>query len=397
MNLKHVFIVFKKELIDMFRDKKTIISSILIPILIFPVMYGFMGFSTKKLIKDTQEKGIEVAIKAEDNNSSIVKFLKERKELKIVDADDAVGALRKGTVKVIIFVGSGFDDAVKDGKPVPLTVQYDDTNQTSTMGEGMVREIIGQFSSEIVSQRLQEKGIDPAIINPVNIIEKKLGPQNNQDNGMGLMIFSMLLPLMLAIYSASSVLPAATDNGAGEKERGTLEPLLTTQANRLSLLMGKYFAITVAGIIGTLASMVGLFIAQKFNPEILGQGNVFSISTVIIIALATVSLTLIFAALELAVSIYARSFKEAQTYLSPITIVAMVPAFAVYMIDPKNIPIGYFNIPIVNIVCIMKELIVSIVNPLHIIIAFAWAIIYIIIAIMFARYMFTRESVVFRV
>ncbi|HBM80321.1 MAG TPA: ABC transporter permease, partial [Clostridiaceae bacterium] len=323
MNLKHVFIVFKKELIDMFRDKKTIISSILIPILIFPVMYGFMGFSTKKLIKDTQEKGIEVAIKAEDNNSSIVKFLKERKELKIVDADDAVGALRKGTVKVIIFVGSGFDDAVKDGKPVPLTVQYDDTNQTSTMGEGMVREIIGQFSSEIVSQRLQEKGIDPAIINPVNIIEKKLGPQNNQDNGMGLMIFSMLLPLMLAIYSASSVLPAATDNGAGEKERGTLEPLLTTQANRLSLLMGKYFAITVAGIIGTLASMVGLFIAQKFNPEILGQGNVFSISTVIIIALATVSLTLIFAALELAVSIYARSFKEAQTYLSPITIVAM--------------------------------------------------------------------------
>ncbi|HBM80322.1 MAG TPA: ABC transporter permease, partial [Clostridiaceae bacterium] len=73
------------------------------------------------------------------------------------------------------------------------------------------------------------------------------------------------------------------------------------------------------------------------------------------------------------------------------------PAFAVYMIDPKNIPIGYFNIPIVNIVCIMKELIVSIVNPLHIIIAFAWAIIYIIIAIMFARYMFTRESVVFRV
>lgn len=397
MNFRHIWIVFKKELTDMFRDKKTIISSVLIPILLFPIMYGFMGFSQKKVIGDVEEKGVEIALKAEDKDSSIVKYLTGMKKLKIIDVDDTDKALNKGTVKAVILIGSGFDSAINSGQTAPITIQYDDSNQSSLMALEMIKNMVSQYSSSIVTQRLKDKGINPDIINPVNIVEKKAAPEGDEGGGVGLMIFSMLLPLMLAVYSTTSVLPAATDNGAGEKERGTLEPLLTTQANRLSLLMGKYFAITVAGIIGTLASMIGLFISQKISPELLGTGKVFSISMIVIIALAAVCLTLMFAALELAVSIYARSFKEAQTYLSPVTIVAMVPAFAVYMLDPKNISHVYFNIPVVNIICVIKELIVGVLNPLHILLGFGWGIIYIVLSISFARYMFNKESVVFRI
>jgi sodium transport system permease protein len=165
----------------------------------------------------------------------------------------------------------------------------------------------------------------------------------------------------------------------------------------MSLLAGKYFAITVAGIIGTMSSMIGLFIAQQFNTELLGNGKMLPVSTILVISLAAICLTLIFAAVELAISVYARSFKEAQTYLSPITILVMLPAFAVYMLDPKDIAIGYFNIPIVNLICIIKELIVGVYNPLHIALGFGWGIIYITIATLFAGYMFKKESVVFRV
>lgn len=396
MNFKHVFIVFKKELVDMFRDRKTIISSILIPILLFPIMYGFMGFSQKKITTDVEKKGVDVAIKTESGEASIVKYLKDNKEINIVDVDDPDAAVKKGTVKAVIYVGKGFDEAINSNQSAPVTIQYDDSNQSSMMAAEKIRGMINQYSSSIIAQRLQSKGIDPAILNPINITDKTATPEN-EGSGVGMMIFSMLLPLMLAIYSATSVLPAATDNGAGEKERGTLEPLLTTQANRMSLLAGKYFAITVAGIIGTMASMLGLFIAQKFNPEILGKGQTLPMPVIAIVALAAVCLTLIFAALELAVSVYARSFKEAQTYLSPISIIVMIPAFAVYMIDPKSISLIYFNIPIVNLICIIKELIVGVYNPLHMLMGFGWGIVYIAAATMFARYMFTRESVVFRV
>ena len=395
MNIKHVLIVFKKELIDMFRDKKTIISSILIPILIFPIMYGFMGFSQKRITKDVEEKGIAVAIESENKDASIVKFLESKEDLKITDVTDPDEAVKKGTVQAIIFIDKDFDEILKTNKPVPITIQYDDTNQTSMMAAQTIRQYISEFSSSVVTQRLTAKGIDTSILIPIDIQEKRTAPKG--DDGIGMMIFAMIMPLMLAIYSATSVLPAATDNGAGEKERGTLEPLLTTQANRLSLLMGKYLAITVAGVIGTLASMIGLFIAQKSNPELLGKGMAIPITSILIIALASICLSLIFAAIELAISVYARSFKEAQTYLSPVTILVMIPAFAVYMMDPKNIADVYFHIPLVNIICIIKELIVGIYNPLHIAISFMWAIVYIAISIFFAKFMFDRESVIFRV
>ena len=396
MNFKHIFIVFKKELIDMFRDRKTIISSILIPVLLFPIMYGFMGFSQKKMVKDAEEKGINIAIRSESKDASIVKYLIGSKELKIIDIDDPDKAIQKGTVKVVVFVGKGFDEDITQSKPAPVIIQYDDSNQTSLMAMGMVKGMIAQYSATVLTERLKAKGIDPAIMNPVEIAEKKTTPDKD-GGGVGMLIFSMLLPLMIAIYSATSVLPAATDNGAGEKERGTLEPLLTTQANRMSLLFGKYFAITVAGIIGTMASMVGLFIAQQLNPELLGKGKMLPMAAIAVITLAAICLTLIFAAVELAISVYARSFKEAQTYLSPITILVMLPSFVVYMIDPKDIPITYFNIPVVNLICIIKELIVGVYSPLHIALGFGWGIIYIAIAILFARYMFNKESVVFRV
>lgn len=393
MNFRHIIIVLKKELVDMFRDRKTIISSILIPILLFPIMYGFIGFSQKKTVDDAQKKGMDIAL-IEDGTSSIADFLKKSKELKIIGVDDPDKAVEKGTVKAVVYIGSGFDEAIEKGETAPITVQYDDSNQSSLMAAEMIKGLISQYSSGVVSLRLQAKGIDPKIINPVDIKDKVSAPKGS---GIGMMIFTMLLPLMLAIYSATSVLPAATDNGAGEKERGTLEPLLTTQANRMSLLAGKYFAITIAGIIGTMASMLGLFIAQKFNPELLGQGISMPVSTVAVICLAAICLTLIFAALELAVSVYARSFKEAQTYLSPITILVMIPAFAVYTLDPKSISLVYFNIPIVNLICIIKEFLVGVYNPLHIIIGFGWGILYIVAATLFARYMFSRESVIFRV
>lgn len=396
MNLSHILTVFKKELTDMFRDRKTIISSILIPLLIFPIMYGFMGFSQKKVINDVEKKGITIAIQGEYHNTSIEKYLREKKELRVIEIDNPEEAIKKGTVSVVVFVGSDFDEAIRLSKPAPITIQYDDSSQSSLMAAGRIREVIGRYSSEVVAKRLKDKGIDTAILVPVNIVEKKTTPEE-EGGGIGAMIFSMLLPLLLTIYSATGVLPSATDNGAGEKERGTLEPLLTTQANRLSLLMGKYLAITVAGVIGTTASMAGLLLAQSFNPDMLGRGRVFPVSALAVIALASICLSLIFAALELAISVYARSFKEAQTYLSPVTILAMVPAFTVYMLDPKNIPLVYFNIPIVNIICIIKEIIAGIFNPLHLALAFGWAALYIVAAISFARYMFNKESVIFRV
>jgi sodium transport system permease protein len=207
----------------------------------------------------------------------------------------------------------------------------------------------------------------------------------------------MILPLFLIVYAISSPMAAAIDLGAGEKERGTLEPLLTTQVSRMRLLFGKMFAITLMGLIGTIASMIGLAVSFKVSGDVFGGASlVLSPKAYLFVGLCALLLTMIFGAIELSISIYARSFKEAQTYLSPLTILGMVAAFGTYMMDVKNAPLAYFNIPIANMSLIMKEFILGIFNPVHIVITFGWMAIYLVTVMVFARYMFTREDVIFR-
>lgn len=192
----------------------------------------------------------------------------------------------------------------------------------------------------------------------------------------------------------------ATDLGAGEKERGTLEPLLTTKAGRLSLLWGKFFAITVMGCLTIISSIVGLMISMQQMQGMFGGTSGITISltakVILLICIMSILVTMAFGALELAISIYARSFKEAQTYLTPLTVIAFIPVYATYMLDGKNIDSYYFNIPLANVVCLMKEFLSGIFNIQHMMITFGWIFVYIIASVLLARYMFSREQVVFR-
>jgi sodium transport system permease protein len=206
-----------------------------------------------------------------------------------------------------------------------------------------------------------------------------------------------MLPLLLIIYSVTGPIAPATDLGAGEKERGTLEPLLTTQAGRLSLLWGKFLAITIMGALTTAASLIGLFIAMSQKNSIFSGATVqLPLKAILLIGLVSVLITMVFGALELAISIYARSFKEAQTYLSPLVIVAFVPAYGTYMLDAKTLDSIYFHIPLANASCLIKEFIAGIYNVQHMFITFGWIAVYVLISILFARYMFSREEVIFR-
>lgn len=263
----------------------------------------------------------------------------------------------------------------------------------SGIAETRIREILGQFSDLIITERLREKGINPKILKPVNI---KSTSVSVEENGMGMFIFSMILPMLLTIWSAVGGIPAATDLGAGEKERQTLEPLLTINASRLSIILGKYFAVVVAGIIATLGSLLGFIIASKISPNFLWVGVKLPIMSIVVIALFCIGLTLTFSSLELAVSFYARNFKEAQTYLTPITIIMIIPAYLTMYLDGRAIPKVYFNIPIINVISIIKEALISIYNPVHIGIVLIWMLIYIAVALIVTVKLFNKETVIFR-
>ncbi|MFX0549585.1 ABC transporter permease [Hathewaya histolytica] len=385
-------IVFKKELKDMFRDKKTIIIGILLPLLIYPVLFGVMGKGMKSQVEEV-EKGMKVAL-VDKGNSEFGKFLKSQKNIVVVNTNKAEEEVKDGKLLLYIEIPENIDKNILAEKKANINITYDNSSTKSNTAMSMINEYIEQYSKTIVGNRLSKRNIDNSILTPINLVKKTT---EKESDGLGKLMLSIMIPMMLVMFAATGPIASATDLGAGEKERGTLEPLLTTQASRMSLLWGKFLAITVMGVITSLAFMGGLMISMQTSPEMFGGGGGISISplALIIMGILTIALTMVFGALSLAISIYARSFKEAQTYLTPLSFVGMA-GFATYAIDAKNVSMLFLNIPVLNITAILKELTLGVFNFTHIVIVLVWTLVYIVGSLLFARYMFSKESVIFR-
>ncbi|MDO5707270.1 MAG: ABC transporter permease [Andreesenia angusta] len=392
---KYAGIVLKKEMKDIFRDKKTIIMQILIPLLIFPIMAIVMTFVMGSMQKDMDTVS-EVAI-ISNGNLNLENYLKKNKDsIKIVQSKDIEGDIKSNDVKAAIYIDKDFEKDIEEGRKGKIEIKYMDSSLKSAAAESKIRNIIDSYSKEITKKRLADRGIGEDILEPVETISKIVKSSENEESGAGLMVFSIVVPMILAIYAVTASIPAAVDLGAGEKERQTLEPLLTTKANRGSILLGKYLAVLLSSVIGTTASIIGLIISTIISPDIIGTTGGFNAKIGIFALILFLSLSLVFSGIELAISFYARNFKEAQTYLSPISVLVIIPAYMSAGIDAFSIPTKYFHMPIINIIVLFKEMIYGIYNPIHIGIVFTWIVIYIILSILFIINMFKSEKVIFR-
>lgn len=396
--MKIISIVFKKEIMDMFRDRKTIIMSILIPMIMLPLIYGFMGKGMSKEIEEVNKK-LKIAV-IKEGESKLSGYLDGIDTVEVIEVDDYNKAIDSGKIDTAIIIPKDFDETVKSAQEMNIQLVYDPASSKSRMTMDALNGLVKSFSDNIVKMRLKEKDIDISILTPFNVQQTFMKVETNGETaGRGRLMLAMLLPMLLVMYAASSPLGSAVDLAAGEKERGTLEPLLTTKANRTSLLWGKLFAITVMGMITVVASLAGLVIALKQNPVLFGaEAGKLALDTksLLFIAILTILLTMVFAAVELAISMYARSFKEAQTYLAPVTIISMLIGFSSYAINVKSLTNTHFFIPVYNVALCLKEIALGRLSMLHFWTTTGVMAVVVIASIVFARIMFNKEKVIFR-
>lgn len=388
--MNNLWVILKKELLDIFRDRKTLIFTILLPIVLYPLMFKIIDF-TMKNTTDSVKKGIIIAYRG-NQNSSVYKLLKNMKNIKIDNSANDVENLNKGKISLIIKVPNNFDSQIAMENKTKINVIYDETSNKSSMASSMIRDIFNKYSSSIVNGRLEKKGINKEVLTPFEIEEQTLGKQDN--NSIGFQILNML-PTILIIFMISPTVGIAADLVAGEKERGTFEPLLSTSTSRMSIFWGKLIAISSVALITlvvTLASMIGS-ILYIFSDS----GNVnIPIGAFVVIGIISLFVLVALSSIEISISIFARSMKEANTYLGGFIVPVMILTYIPFMMDAKSIGALFFNIPIVNAVVVMKEAIAGIFNPVHISVVLAWHIVYVMVTVFFAKFMFSREEVIFR-
>jgi len=391
--MNNFFIVLRKELLDVFRDKKTLAFTILLPILMYPIMFNIMSM-TSNSSKEEVDKEIRIVIEG-DKSSELSKLLESQANIKIQDIEEPKEALKKGDIQLIMEIPEGIDKLIEEQKEAKIELLIDDQSSKSTISAGAINQLIDQYSKEIVNERLQGLKVDSSIINPL-LVEQKSGINDGEVNEFGTTMVGML-PAFIIMSLLTPTIGLAAELGAGEKEKSTFEPLLSTGSSRNSLLWGKVATIAII-LCGTLiASMTSLCLSFKgFVDEMSeGAGSInlsIDIKSIGLIVLFSIILILVISMMQIGVSMYARSTKEANTYLSGLLVPIMLAAFI-----PMNLDIKSMGMIFLNTVCVMKEIIIGIYNMQHILIVLGWNLGYVGLAVIVVKHLFSKEEIVFRI
>lgn len=358
-------LILKKELIDIFRDKRSIVT-LFIPVLLFPLMYFFMG--TQLSGGNLTENIPCIVICETDSDSSLFNAifsgtnLVEETEIE----EDKYTDLKKGSVYGIIEINNG-----------KITVTYNQNSTKTLASMNLINEKIVMFSNGMFSDSLAARGINLTDLDQLdyNGTMTELS-QVYSDTGNSMM--ASIAPMMLVMVIMSGGVSVAVDLFAGEKEKGTFESLLTTQVSRLSLLMAKFTAILVISLMSMILSITAYIISFKLNPSALGMytGNlnadtsdipIVSLEQILLVILVCFTLAVFAVSVMTFLGINAKSVKEAQSQMSMITIVPTLLSGLTMFMNTADISDVTMLIPVFNTIISIKSIFLNDVEPLHIV------------------------------
>jgi sodium transport system permease protein len=278
---------------------------------------------------------------------------------------------------------------------VPVEILHDAGDEATRSAMGRLQALLGKVGKTMTEQRLRERGLPPDFAAPLQVRETPIRGGGN----VGLLILGSMLPYILVLSAFTGAISPAFDQVAGEKERGTLETLLVAPASRRDIVLGKFGAVVAVCLISSVLSIVGFAIPFVSGLTIfawLSQGGArVSPAAIAAIGIVILPLSVLFAGLLLAVSTWARNQKEAQTYLSTLFPIVLVPALLSTTIGSEVSRVVALA-PILNASIIIKQALNGSYDPIFILLAFAASAFYAGLALAFATHLFQKESVLLK-
>jgi sodium transport system permease protein len=390
-------VVWFKEMLDTLRDRRTLWAMILGPVLIMPI---FVILPQKLLQGQMETQGQEplrLAVSGADHAPGLMAYLEESGEVALVEVDDPAEAVRNEDAAVGLVVAEGFEAAVQEERPAEVQVLADESELTGGVQVGRLRELLASYSQAVVAERLAARGLDPTVIVPFAIESVNVATEQEMSGAF----LGMMLPMFIVLWALVGGMYTAIDVTAGEKERLTLEPLLMTPVGRAQLVLGKLMAVVTTSVVALGLSVASMLVAFALVPlgEAEGQGLRLQVEpgTALLLVLAALPIVLMFSALEMAVCILARSFKEAQNYIVPLQFVVLIPAVAVMVLPDLAPPLVGYAIPIFSTLVVLRDLFVGRAEAVPFAIMAGSALVYAALAVLLALRQFGRERVLFRV
>ena len=379
-----VLTIFKKELARFFGDRRMALTTILLPGLMIYVLYTFMGnaLSSQFSVEDTYRPTAVVEHLPDSLSAALSQALEIQEEAEPMEL------VRNQKLDLYIRFPAGFDEAVAaydmaSGKAAPqVEVYYNSAAATSGDGYNLVLEILNQYESSLV--------------NKFHVNWNGIYDLATQEDATG-SIFSSMMPMLLLIFLFSGCMAVAPESIAGEKERGTIATLLITPTKRGSIALGKIMALSVISLLSGASSAIGTTLSL---PKLMGAASeqltvTYGVGDYALLGVVILSTVLLLITLISIVSAFAKSVKEAQTYVTPLMIVVILVGVTAMFGGGAKTELCYYLIPVYNSVQCMVGIFAFSASPVLILTAVAANLAVTGLGVFLLTRMFNSEGIMF--
>lgn len=355
--MKTVLTVFCKEFTDTIRDRRTLLMMIIVPLCFYPVLAFLLGhFSAQQRERIAANDVRLVIVDPSDaaRSSGLLDHLESKadEEHLVIDVNattsDAARLVQRDDYEVALLVPETFVGTLDAGGSAEIEIIYKKTSAGSSAGF-KIKEMIEEFAAGVREQRLRDRSIDESLLEPI-VLKTNNVASAREEHADG--VFGGMFAYFLIFLTFVGSMPAAVDLGAGEKERGTLETLLTSPASLWSILAGKLLVVVLTGLVSATVSLCSVIPIILFGADLgeqLGSivGGAITLSSVLVILSLLLPLAIFFASITLTLSFYARSAKEAHSLVTPVMMV-VVGGLMIGMLPGMKLTAASAFIPVLN-------------------------------------------------
>lgn len=410
MSWRAILIVYLKELKDTLRDRRAVLSMVIIPTLVMPgLMFGVTKIGMKVVSKAKEEIPTVMVLGGEDS-PAVMTELQNHKRWKVAPAAEGwKQQISDKKVRAAVRLPAGFQAGLAVGAAPAIVIYHYQGELKSEIAAGELDRFFRELRERTIGQQLAARSLPATLVKPFDVQRENVAPPEK----VGGNLLGGIVPYVIIMLCFSGAMYPAMDLTAGEKERGTMETLLCSPVARRDLVLGKFLMVltgslsamflalasmtvsaSIAGILGT-GSATKALAANAAKAASTGTMPMIDPTGLVGVVAMVLPVAVFFSAILFTVALFAKSYKEAQSYVGPMVFVIVMPA-VIGMLPGIDLNARLAVVPILNLSLVCKEMLSGVWHWNYISLIFGSSCVYAAIALWLAVRMFSRESVIFR-
>ena len=395
--------VWFREMLDTVREKRTLYMMILLPIVLMPVITLIGPYMTVRQ-QETLAQEVPVAVVVgSEQLPQLVGWIEATGALAIeaLPAGADLGALeerlREGDVHLIVELPEGAAERLLAEQPVEVRVVVEAGSRRSAMAAELFKALLGRYSDQLVAMRLAERGLSQQLLEPFVLQERDITPREQ----LAGRLLGMMVPFFVVVWAVAGGMHTAIDAGAGEKERNSLECLIMTPVPGVVIVAGKFLAVATVSFVAVLLLIASTSVSLLYLlPRIIGAADTVSVHLTIgglLALMATMALFVgLMSAVQLAMSVFSKTFREAQVYVTALMFAVMLPAMYLMFVEETGAALWIYLIPVLNVLLVCREVLMGTAGLPQVLVTLGALVVWVALAFGLAVRAFTQERVLFR-